>query len=38
MTSAPFGTATMIENAVPDWRWQFLQLQIAVISGTASDL
>jgi hypothetical protein len=38
MMSAPFGTATRIENAVPVWRWQCLQLQIAVISGAASDL
>ncbi len=38
MTRAPFGTATRIENAVPVWRWQFLQLQIAVMTGAASDL
>jgi len=38
MISAPFGTATSIENAVPVWRWQFRQLQIAVIRGAASDL
>jgi hypothetical protein len=28
----------MSENAVPVWRWQFLQLQIAVSKGAASDL
>jgi hypothetical protein len=38
MMSAPFGTATSIEKAVPVWRWQCLQLQIAVIKGAASDL
>jgi hypothetical protein len=26
-------TATNTEKAVPLWRWQCLQLQIAVISG-----
>jgi hypothetical protein len=29
---------TLIENAAPDWRWQWVQLQIAVTTGACDDV